>query len=147
MQAILSLKITVWTHRVLHRAGETDFPDEEIFNKTTADEPFVRDVLEQINGLKRGVRSGRVMCETTYHYTFCFATNGVTTQIYWGDIACPAWQVETTVQRQNGEQLTTEGVLGAMSAQLYGFNLMITLHQRIGMPLPDWWVHSKTLAP
>jgi hypothetical protein len=145
MQATLSLKITVWTHRVLYRAGEPEVPDKEIFNQTITDEPFVRDVLEQINGLKRGVRAFRVMCETTYHYTFVFATNGVTTQIYWGDIACPAWQVTTTVQRQNGEQSTTEGVLGAMSAQLYGFNLMITLHRETGMPLPDWW-HSASPA-
>ena len=131
---------------MLHRTGEPEVPDEEIFNKTITDEPFVRDVLERINCLKRGVRSGRVMSETTYHYTFAFATNGVTTQTYWGDIACAAWQVTTTVQRQNGEQSTTEGVLGAMSAQLYGFNLMITLQRRTGMPLPDWW-HSDSPAP
>jgi hypothetical protein len=147
MQALLSLKITVWTHRVLYRPGEPEVPDAEIFNQTTTDEPFVRDVLEQFNSLKRGVRSpGRVMSETTYHYTFVFATNGVTTQMYWGDIACPAWQVTTTVQRQNGEQSTTEGVAGAMNAQLYGFNLLTTLHQRTGMPLPDWW-HTEPSAP
>jgi hypothetical protein len=77
------------------------------------------------------------MVETTYLYTFRFASDGVTTQVYWGDIGTAAWQVTT------GEHETTESVLGAMNAQLYGFNLLTTLHQRTGMPLPDWW--SATL--
>jgi hypothetical protein len=134
-----SLEVTVRTHRMGYWEGEPEEPDETIFNETITDVELVHDVQEQLDGLQRGVRSGTAMASTTYIYIFRFAINGVTTQVYWGNILCPTWYVTTTVELTNGESSTTDSVAGAPSAQLYGYNLMITLHKKIGMPLPDWW--------
>jgi len=143
MTRTTSLEITVRTHRMAYRAGEAVEPDETIFNETITNVELVHDVQEQLDGLQRHVRSGTAMAPTTYIYTFRFAINGVTTQVYWGNILCPTWHVTTTVGLMTGESSTTDTVAGANSAVLYGYNLMTTLRKLTGMPLPSWW--SATL--
>jgi hypothetical protein len=131
-----SMDITVWTQvtEITVQPGkEAVFPPPvEVFNKIITDQPLVQDTEQQLDGLHRnvGFDSG-ISASPAYVYQFSFATNGVPTEVYAGNLNGTVWSVTTWG--------ITDGVEGPGGATLYGFNLMTMLRTLTGMPLPSWW--------
>ena len=136
---IITLEIVVWSHADAWTAGQKPPPDVKVFDKTMKDQGLVRTVQDKLNGLPRGGGGGCLLASQTYLYEFRFATNGVTTQTYNGDIACTTWQVVSA-----GKQSEEVGGAQEELAAVAGENLMNWLHQQTCMPLPSWW---STIVP
>jgi hypothetical protein len=133
-----SMEITAWRVVMVWPAGQQRPPDEQVFDTTITRQPLVHDTKHQLDDLERGAMGamgGCVIASPTYRYDISFATFGVPTEDYAGNLDCATWTVTTF-----GVPMT---VGGADGTSLYGYNLMTTLRKLTGMPLPSWW--SATL--
>jgi hypothetical protein len=134
-----SMNITVWNEVVdINDLSTRPPPKYLMFDKTISNQPLVHDTEQQLDGLPwGGVFQPQVIGQSIfprqqfYVYRFSFATFGVVTQVYEGGIGVLNWTVTTW-----GISL---GVARADTATLYGYNLMTTLHNLTGMPLPRGW--------
>lgn len=133
------LEIVAWSHADAWSPGQQPPPDVKVFDKTITTQGLVRTVQDHLNRLQRGDGGGCLLASQTYLYEFRFATNGMTTQTYTGDIACTTWEVVGA-----GKHSDTVGGAQEGAADVAGENLMNWLHQQIGMPLPSWW---STIVP
>jgi hypothetical protein len=138
-----SLEIIAWTQYDSWETGQRP-PDVKVFDKTTTNLKLVCDVQNVLDNRPRGGWGNCGIGSPTYYYAFRFATFGVLTQIYSGDVNCAAWTV-TTLGDALGAVLTilfplpSGDTVPISGATLEGRNLMDVLHQRIGMPLPSGW--------
>jgi hypothetical protein len=130
-----SMEITAWKTYMGWPAGQQRPPDEQVFDTIITRQPLVRDTKHQLDGLERGGTGGCAIASPTYRYDITFATYGVPTEDYAGNLVCTTWTVTTF--------LVPMTVDGADNTTLYGYNLMTTLRKLTGMPLPSWW--SATL--
>lgn len=130
-----SMEISAWRVVMTWPEGQQHPPDVQVFDKTITQQPLVHDTKHQLDGLERGGMGNCAIASPTYRYDISFATYGVPTEVYDGNIDCAMWTVTTF-----GVPVT---VGGADGTSLYGNNLMTTLHKLTGMPLPSWW--SATL--
>jgi hypothetical protein len=130
----VSLEIVTWTQVISVTAAPGKAPvfplEVKIFDKMITDQELVLAAQHQFNGLPRNVVGGCAIASPAYVYEFRFATNGVTTQEYTGSLDCVEWNVVTP-----GQQSAI--VAAADDTTLDGYNLMFTLHNLTGMPLPS----------
>jgi hypothetical protein len=126
-----SMEIIAWRTVMTWPEGQQRPPDVQVFDKIITQQPLVHDTKHQLDELERGAMGGCAIASPTYRYDISFATYGVPTEVYAGNVDCGTWTVTTF-----GVPMT---VGGADGTSLYGYNLMTTLRKLTGMPLPSWW--------
>ena len=90
-----SMDITVWTQNVTTQTGQGPTFPKEIFHKVIMDQGLVDDTQQQLDGLQRNVWGGGIIASPVYLYQFSFATYGVPTEVYYGNLNGTVWTVTT----------------------------------------------------
>ena len=140
-----SLEIIAWTHATGWGPGQQRPPDVKVFDETLTHSELVHEIQNQLDGTIRGTWNefaGCTLDAPDYFYELRFATFGVSTQVYSGDLDCP-WNV-TTLGDAIGYATTSLFTIGSDTvflggSTLDGVEILRALHQRTGMPLPSWW--------